>query len=278
MRYRYNDLDKTERLYYQDRLKFSINGECIDDKLPFFYTLNVYGRELVARDIATKNYSTTTSGGKSRYGKNKYSTSIKNAFIGSTLGQRQLTVQYRLISKTESEMIENYSKLQFYINQEQAKLSFSDDSNYYYEGTFTGFEEVKSEKLDIIGKLTFECIDPYKYTFKSFNKSFTNSTTFTCNSKYKVLLEEITLLPNSSSGYVEIANSTSANKIKILNKYSDKVIINCIQNTVKDSTNRNRMSDVDIFSDLEDFEILNGDRLSVTGASSCSIKYKERGL
>lgn len=278
MRYKYNDVTNDERKYYQDDLKFTINGVCLDDRLPFFDTLNVYGRELIARDIATKNYSTSTSGGKSRYGKNRYSTSIKNAFIGSTLGQRQLTIQYRLKSSSSVDAISNFETLQYYVNQEQAKLSFSDDNKFYYVGTFTSFEEVKSEKLDVIGKIMFECVDSYKYSFEQFQLNFNGNTTFLTTSKYPILIEEITITPSGTGGYVEISNSSSSSTIRILNTTTDKIIINTLDNQIADSANRNRMKDLGIFSDLEDFAISSGDTIAVVGASNCVVKYRERGL
>lgn len=278
MRYKYNDTSKNFGEYFPKVLKFSINNVCIDDRICGFQTLNVYGRELIARDIATKNYSTSSAGGKSRYGKNRYSTSIQNSFIASNLGQRQLTVQYRLKSKCHRDMIKNFEELQNYVNEEQAKLSFTDDERYYYIGTFSGFDEVKSENLDIVGKLTFECIDPYKYSFQQGIMEFSNRGTFKSESPYPIQLEEIRIKPSNNLEFVEISNYNNSNKIKILNKFTDEIIINMLEHTIIDGSNRDRMKDLDIFSDLEDFSVFNEDELALVGASSCVVKYRERGL
>ena len=261
----------------QNKLQIIVNGINLDKQIKGFRTLAVYGRELVSRNITTTEFRRVKVGQAMRsYVNRGASTNNKaygNRFLGSYLSSRPLTIEYDLQAKTSREFIEAFELLNYYLDQEQAEIIFTDDRDFYWEGTVTVAETPDINNLWVKSSFELECSNPFKLAVDTEKLEFTTRGQLKKITLYPILIEKMHITLNQAGNKLIIKNLNNAQSI-ILDKefvIGDTFEIDFINANI----NENLMKNLNITSDLEEFEILNNDEILTNLASDVVVEYRE---
>lgn len=133
------------------------NGVYLEDEIPGYKTLYVYGRELMENDI--KDEEITGIDGSIYYGK--------------TYPPRTIIVGYQLIAEDNAAFRQAYNKMNKILSAEQVQIVFNDEQDKYFVGTKRGAETPDPGSNSIVSEFEIYCPDPRKYatTLKEFTAS-----------------------------------------------------------------------------------------------------------
>jgi predicted phage tail component-like protein len=126
----------------------SINGRYIENEIDGYRTLHVSGRELLESEI--NDIQIGRSNG--------------SMFQNKRNPVREITVTYRLLSRSAESFREKFNVLSGILEQEEARLVFADEPDKYFIGTKSSIGEVQGGQLNVTGDFTFYCCDPYKHS------------------------------------------------------------------------------------------------------------------
>lgn len=240
---------------YIRTLKTVIDNRCIEDEIEGFRTENVYGRGMVGRHA---DIHSNESGDYVGY--NRYST-------------RELTIKYQLKAKNNNDYMRKLEILNGILDTGglDVEIRFTDDRFVYY-GQVTEVEVVKDDNNWIVGEFTITCCDYKKYGEYI---SLTNILKFNYSYTTPIIPSDITLRVNNDCEKLKVVNLRSRKFIELMGEFRSGDVINI--NTREQSINKgaqNLLKYLNIESNLEDFELVEGDEIQ---ASNCSvdIKYRE---
>lgn len=260
----------------ENKVQMIINGVNLDEKISGFRTLAVYGRELVSRNISTTDYRRVKVGSTMRSYANKAASSTKsydNKFLGATLSSRTLSVEYDLKAKNNKEFIEAFEILNYYLDQEQAEIIFTDDKNFFWVGTVSETEIPDVNNLWLKSSFEIECPNPFKTSINSEVLEFDTRGKLKKSTLYPVKLERMKVKLRTSGNKLIIKNLNNAQSI-ILNapfKTGDIFEIDFTNSNI----NKNLMQYLDMTSDLEEFEVLYNDELHTSLPCDVGLMYRE---
>ena len=278
--YKFVDINETA-LERENIIDVFIDGTNLDRVVPGYSTLNVYGREVIGRNISTTNYQISKINNKTSI-RGRRKAVQTNKFGFSSLPSRTLTIEYLMECQTEQEILRRFNDLIYYANREQVQISFSDDGDFYYVGTLSNFNELEANKFSFISNFTYECIDPYKYrkTLKKFIIEPRTQKEFNYIGKYESDVEEIRSFVSKDMDNLTIKNITSGAVIKINNPNHEviDVILDIKNGEVRDTSGKNLIDKLDIFSDFEDFAVNYRDELYSNSYKSTEVYFREKVL
>lgn len=278
--YKFVDINETAP-QREDIINVFIDGANLDRVVPGYSTLNVYGREVIGRNISTTNYQISKVNKKTSV-RGKRKAVQTNRFSFSSLPSRTLTIEYLMECETEQEILRRFNDLIYYTNREQVPISFSDDEDFYYIGTLSNFNELEANKFNFISNFTFECIDPYKYrkTLKKFVIEPRTQKEFNYIGKYESDVEEIRAFISKDMDNLMVKNITSGTFIKINNPNHEviDVILDIKNGEVRDTSGRNLIDKLNIFSDFEDFAVNYRDELYLNSYKNTEVYFREKVL
>lgn len=237
----------------------------LDETLGNYKTLNVWGRELLGRNVSTFGYIPNYDG----------------AVIDDyTYRPREITVEYMIKADTNENFRTAFMELNDALHKSSDfKISFTDDDNYYFKGRLAEVSQPETITNTAVGTFILFCQDPYAYG-QSVKTSMGNGTVDVVSTyRYPIMIEslEIDLMEDTES--IRIVNSTTGKRIVLNGNYSigDKIIYD--DNSIK-SNNINIINDLDYMtSNFGTFEIRDGDSITVSPSSSeLSLQYRERAL
>lgn len=224
-----------------------INDRPLEKFITGYATLNVFGRTTLPIG-ASVNTDVPYDGG--------YISSIKYK-------PRFLEVEYLLQADSSMELYRQFELLNKALQGENIKIFYSDD-DYFYIGVVTNIEEIKDQINRVVGHFTVTCTDVFKYS-NDLRKIDRRHGTLNHAGLYSVLPEKIHLAsPSGSTGGI-LKNETSGKKITILDapaSNGDKTIVIDVKLGTITRGSENLLPYLDIASNLEDFEINNGDKIS----------------
>lgn len=237
------------------------NGNIIDRELTDFdggfRTLLVEGR-------AISNYSVGTLETSSGHG----------GILGSRfLTPRLITITYKLWDSTNEGFRKRYERLNVLLSESEKKLRFTDDPNYYFIATFTDGDSPEENTNEVISSISFICHDPFKYTDPVSQRGAAEVrliTLFPASPVIDILLEsdvsEFILTNTSTDKVIHMKSNipfSSANSIKV-NTRNWKITQDGVD----------RLSDLVITSDLEDFTVKRGDILTLSVPGTFNIELE----
>lgn len=275
--YDFIDINKTSKKH--EVLQTEIDGINLDDEINGFQTLSVSGRELVGRDIESRNFTNITAGKKSHISRQFKKPFLKNQLISSQLQNRYITIKYKVTAKNDYEFRRIFEKLSYLINKEEVKLIFSDDEEYYYIGTIAGVEEVAPDSNEIISSFSFNCLDPYKYSNLKKKIEFSNETVIKNTFLYSPLLENIKITIKATAENFRLYNETASSYIQINKILQENSVIDIdMKNLTVKENGEDIIKYVLLYSDLEEFNIDYNDNIKTNSACDVVISYTERIL
>ena len=275
--YNFIDINESPK-YNKPRIMTVIDGKNLDVTIEGFETLNVTGREMVGREIQSRNYKSFSTGGTSR---TKSSNNVGiNKLISSNYPSRVLKVEYKLASESDRKARRNWEKMNYYINKEEVEIYFTDDSDYYYIGTLIGIDDVVPNVNTIISSFEFECMDPFKYRRIPQFFTFDTRADFMHIAMYPVRCEELIVKPRVTTNKLRVQNETNGLFIQLDHKVNalEEITFDLLNSTVKSSTGEDLTKDLYLLSYIEDFEVLREDTLSCNVPADCILKFRRKVL
>lgn len=133
------------------------NGVYLENEIPGYKTLYVYGRELMENDIQDEEITGIDG----------------SIYYGKTYPPRTITVGYQLIAEDNAAFRQAYNKMNKILSAEQVQIIFNDEQDKYFVGTKRGAETPDPGSNSIISEFEIYCPDPRKYatTLKEFTAS-----------------------------------------------------------------------------------------------------------
>lgn len=202
-----------------------INGIPLERQIEGFMTLNVTGRELIAKKINSQDVDGIDG----------------NVFVDSNYPTREITVKYQLKAPTNEDFRRRFELLNYYLRDDQFSFSFNDDREYFYVGTLSAIGEFPEGRNDGTATFTLTCSDPFKYKVKPSIYTSTNSS-ITINEPilYPDLPEEIavtlsaavsTFTLKSGSLTLTFNGTFKANDVVTIRPLSDdQILLNGVAN------------------------------------------------
>lgn len=250
----YNDLYETKMIF---------NNNYINNLIEGFDILNIYGREMIGKKIVT-NKSENQDG------------DIKD---NSSYNSRPITVEFLLQANSDEDMFDKFELLNYYLNGDDKRLEFTDNSDYFYIATLSDVEEIKNLNNKVISKITF--YSQYSYKFKKdLNEiSFNTSKILNLNYLYKVVPEEIEINLLVATNKLIITNVNNTKKIILDHDFNINDIIKIYPQSQQITVNNmDILNKLDLISNLEDFFIDKNDEIVVNTNSDIIISLREKRL
>lgn len=244
-------------------LKTTFNGKTIEDELPGFITLSVKGRGLIGCSIESKKIP----GADGKY------------LVSNTLEPREIVVKY-LLQNNNNNFRENFNKLNLLLHsKKELILKFSDEPEYYFKAILKSADEIDETSNTIVSTFTFICHDPYKYqVVKSDNGVDSVTITKLPNNPNKVIPKLIKFKVANNTDKIIIKNETRVQKIVLNNNFAvnDSIEIDLSADYILKLNYVNRTSIVDFMQTNYDFNVKQGDVISVTNGKDLEIHTEER--
>lgn len=236
---------------------------------PLSVRLLVNGAEL-SPDI---NFTTLWVNGRGAVNYDTESVSVAlrdgHLFFGKALEPRVIEVGFMLTGGLRTE----YAKLNQLLYQENLKISFSDDADFYLNAEYmAGKENYREVANNMMGVLTFVCHDPFYYAMTPKEH---NATTITVN--YPIMLPTRPVIELTQEGATfTLTNSTTGKRIELNGTQAGDVVkIDLVNNTII-VNNQKRLQALNFLTDFHTFTISHGDRLSAN--QGIKLTYNARRL
>lgn len=244
-------------------LKTIFNGKTIEDELPGFITLSVKGRGLIGCSIESKKIP----GADGKF------------LVSNSLEPREIVVKY-LLQNNNNNFRENFNKLNLLLHSRKEHiLKFSDEPEYYFKAILKSADEIDETSNIIVSTFTFICHDPYKYQIPKFDNGVDRVTiTKLPNNPNKVIPKLIKFKVANNTDKIIIKNETRVQKIVLNNNFAanDSIEIDLRADYILKLNYVNRSAIVDFMQTNYDFNVKQGDVISVTNGKDLEIHTEER--
>lgn len=219
-----------------------------------FRTLKVNGRAL-------SNYSLETLNTSGNHG---------GILGGRFLQPRIITITYRLRDKTNEGFRSRYERLNLLLAEVEKKLRFTDDRRHYFIATFSEGDVPEEDTNDVVSTLNFICHDPMKYTDPMYQQDVLEVKLNTLFPAHPVL--SVSLI-DTRKEFI-LSNTTTGKHIHL--KSSNVFLLTAAieidtRNWTVTQAGQNRLTDLVITSDLEDFTVRKKDILSLNVPGTIDI-------
>ena len=277
--YRFTDTTQPP-VYDRVGIEIMIDGVTLERAIEGYQTLTVQGRELVGRDIESRNYKTIRAGKKTQTSRNYRASLAPNVLMSSNFTSRTLVIAYELKGPNDWEFRRLWEQLNLLINEEEVPISFSDDPDFYYIGTLTQVEEVNPDSNHVHSSFQIECMDPFKHRKQEQTWSFLTSGTFPQESEYPVVIEEVRITPHVTASHIRITNGSTGAYLQIDREIPAEttVVIDPTNAEAHTEAGLDLMPYHNVFSDFEDFSIELGETVSTNVDADVAITYRRRML
>ncbi len=253
-----------------------INGFNLDTELDGYRTLNVSGRSVFGRDIETLKFSARRSAG-SKSTRNNSSKTGNNKFFSSDIQSVVIEVEFLLEAKTNELFRELLSKFTTILHQEEAKWTWTDDSEFYYTGTITEIESFKEDKNSVISTFKILCVDPMKTSIKTYALKGNGKEIEMPDGKDEIDILEMKYILKDDINKFTYENMNGNGKTIFSYLFKAGNTIDILLKEQKALLNsRNLMPAMDLMSDFENFFVNPKEKILLSNACDYEIKYKLR--
>lgn len=126
----------------------NVNGVFLDNAIGGFTTVTVSGRDSLSYDITSENAGSSGTG---------------ELFLGKRLESRNLTINFKLVTSSASDLIAKFTTLKTYLSGNLI-VKFNDDINKYYKGTLSEIDNPPEGALTFVSSFEIYCADPICYS------------------------------------------------------------------------------------------------------------------
>lgn len=198
-----------------------IDNVPIESYINGFQTLNVTGRELIAKKIQSQDVDGIDG----------------NIFIESHYPTRDIVVKFLLVAEDDEDFRRKFEKLNYILSKDQFDFSFNDDKEYFYTGTLSAVDNFPEGTNRGVSSFTLTCSDPFKYKKEpSVYEGYTMATVYD-PILYDTLPDEMDITLSSATSSFTVKNSNglvltfngtfkTGDIVKILPKSDDQILLN----------------------------------------------------
>jgi len=237
----------------------SINGTPVNEIADGYRQLSVSGRGLIGREVKT----TSIAGRRGVW--------IEEISEPS----RVLEIKYQLEAKTSEELREKFDKLNLFLRTTNSsnllEVTFKDEPNFTYFAIFNGADNFEENSKSIVSRFSLLVPDGYK---KSRLKDSVGLIEL--NGAFEVTPEKIVVTTTKTTNTVRITNGRQTISFTGAYDANQDITILFETNEVKALyKNRSILSELDLFSDFENFKVRNRDTVSATNARVKEVKWRD---
>ena len=259
--YGYSKLEKhNDIVAIEPSDNMSINGTPVSEVIDGYRQLTVSGRGLIGQEAKT-----TSIAGR------------RGVWVEDVSEpERVLEIKYQIDAKTSEELRDKFNKLNSLLRSkangsETLEVTFKDEPDYTYFAIFNGADTVEENRNNIVSRFSLLIPDGFK---KSRLKN-SNGLIF-LNDAFEVAPEKIVVTLDRPTNEVKITNGRQTISFTGAYDVNQNITILFEQNEVKALyKNRSILSELDLFSDLENFKVRNRDTISATNAIVQEVKWRD---
>ena len=258
--YGYSKLEKhNDIVAIEPSDNMSINGTPVNEIVDGYRQLSVSGRGLIGQEVKT----TSIAGRRGVW--------IEEISEPS----RVLEIKYQLEAKTSEELRDKFDKLNLFLRTTNSsnllEVTFKDEPSFTYYAIFSGADNFEENSKSIVSRFSLLVPDGFK---KSRSKSSTGIVELT--GAFEVVPEKIVVTTTKTTNAVRITNGRQTISFTGAYDANQDITILFETNEVKALyKNRSILSELDLFSDLENFKVRNRDTISATNATVKEVKWRD---
>lgn len=258
--YGYSRLEKhNDIVAFEPSDNMSINGTPVNEIVDGYRQLSVSGRGLVGQEVKT----TSIAGRRGVW--------IEDISEPS----RVLEIKYQLEASTSEELREKFDKLNLFLrtinSSNLLEVTFKDEPNFTYFAIFSGADSFEENSKSIVSRFSLLVPDGYK---KSRLKE--SAGQIELSGAFEVTPEKIVVTTTKTTNTVRITNGRQT--ISFTGAYDTNQDITILFGTDEVKAlykNRSILSELDLFSDFENFKVRNRDTVSATNATVKEVKWRD---
>lgn len=258
--YGYSKLEKhNDIVAIEPSDNMSINGTPVNEIVDGYRQLSVSGRGLIGQEVKT----TSIAGRRGVW--------IEEISEPS----RVLEIKYQLEAKTSEELRDKFDKLNLFLRTTNSsnllEVTFKDEPSFTYYAIFSGADSFEENSKSIVSRFSLLVPDGYK---KSRLKGSVGQIELT--GAFEVMPEKIVVTTTKTTNVVRITNGRQT--ISFTGAYDANQDITILFETEEVKAlykNRSILSELDLFSDLENFKVRNRDTISATNATVKEVKWRD---
>ena len=258
--YGYSKLEKhNDIVAIEPSDNMSINGTPVNEIVDGYRQLSVSGRGLIGQEVKT----TSIAGRRGVW--------IEEISEPS----RVLEIKYQLEAKTSEELRDKFDKLNLFLRTTNSsnllEVTFKDEPSFTYYAIFSGADNFEENSKSIVSRFSLLVPDGYK---KSRLKGSVGQIELT--GAFEVMPEKIVVTTTKTTNVVRITNGRQT--ISFTGAYDANQDITILFETEEVKAtykNRSILSELDLFSDLENFKVRNRDTISATNATVKEVKWRD---
>ena len=259
--YGYSRLEKhNDIVAFEPSDNMSINGTPVNEIVDGYRQLSVSGRGLVGQEVKT----TSIAGRRGVWIEDISETS------------RVLEIKYQLEAETSEALREKFDKLNLFLrttsnDSKTLEVTFEDEPDFTYFAIFSGADSFEENTKSIVSRFSLLVPDGYK---KSRLKESVGQIEL--SGAFEVTPEKIVVTTTKTTNAVRITNGRQT--ISFTGAYDANQDITILFETEEVKAlykNRSILSELDLFSDLENFKVRNRDTISATNATVKEVKWRD---
>jgi predicted phage tail component-like protein len=262
--YGYSRLEKNNDIVaFEPSDNMTINSVTLDRVVDGYRQLTVTGRGLVAQSVKT----TSISGRRGVW--------VEDI----SEPERILEIKYQLTADSSSDLRNSFNRLNEFLRsvsdeQKMLEVSFKDEPDYIYYAIFNGADAIEENALTIVSRFSLLVPEGFK---KSKAKKSTGNISM--SSRFEVTPVSITVTTLKATNTVKIISGKQI--ISFTGAYAENkdIVIEFKQDEVKATyEGRSILSELDLFSDLENFKVKNLDIITATNAIVKEVVWRDEKL
>lgn len=262
--YGYSKLEKhNENVAFEPSDNMTINGVTLDRVADGYRQLTVTGRGLVAQSVKT-----TSIAGR------------RGVWVEDiSEPERVLEIKYQLTADSSAELREKFFALNKFLRQTQIsdgklEVSFKDEPGYYYYAIFNGADAIEENALTIVSRFSLLVPDGFKK-----KRVQTSTGEIRLRDAKTVTPVSITVTTTKPTSEVKITNGRQTISFTGIYEGAKDIVIEFEQDEVKATyKNRSILSELDLFSDLENFKVRVFDNITATNAIVKEVVWRDERL
>ena len=190
-----------------------------------------------------------------------------------------LEIKYQLTADSSAELREKFNLLNTFLRtgvdeNKMIEISFKDEPDYIYYAIFNGADAIEENALTIVSRFSFLVPDGFK---KKRKQSSTGQVRLQDASS--VTPVSIAVTTTKATDTVKITNGRQTISFTGTYEANKDIVIEFKQDEVKATyKNRSILSELDLFSDLENFKVGNFDNITATNATVKEVVWRDERL
>lgn len=262
--YGYSKLEKhNENVAFEPSDNMAINGVTLNRVVDGYRQLTVSGRGLVGQSVKTTSI-----------------TGRRGVWVEDiSEPERVLEIKYQLTADSSAELREKFFALNKFLRQtkfsvEMLEVSFKDEPDYYYYAIFNGADAIEENALTVVSRFSLLVPDGFKKT-----RERTSTGEISIISGGEVTPVSITVTTSKATDTVKITNGRQTISFTGTYEANKDIVIEFEQDEVKATyKNRSILSELDLFSNLENFKVRNFDSITATNATVKEVVWRDERL